>query len=285
MSPENIPGATADWRLTPAEFDLDHGVSAGSDMLWRLAAQAYGEDYPAEVQPWGGTTWWVLGRSVCALKLGPGHTLVDLGCGRGKPGLWLSRATGAALIGLDWSPVAVRIATDLSAEFVPAGRAQFLVGDLAATGLQDEVADGAVCFDAIPFAADRIAALTEARRILRPGSRLVFTADERVEAKKPADVTDWAPLLAAAGLEMETNDDMPRRLEQDAAMYELWLSNLSAIRAEVGEDAARELEAEALAVLPTLSNRRPCFVVARKPALGRDGHRPWHPPGKSSAFV
>jgi hypothetical protein len=105
-----IPGATTDWSLTPADFDLDHGVSANSELLWRLAAEAYEGDYPSEIQPWGFTTWWVLGRAICGLKVGPGQTLVDLGCGRGKPGLWLSRATGASLVGIDWSPVAVRIA-------------------------------------------------------------------------------------------------------------------------------------------------------------------------------
>ena len=75
------------------------------------------------VQPWGGTTWWVLGRSMSALRVEPGATLVDVGCGRGKPGLWLSRETGAALIGVDWSPVAVASAARLSVQFVQAASA------------------------------------------------------------------------------------------------------------------------------------------------------------------
>ena len=48
-------------------------------------------------------------------------------------------------------------------------------------------------------------------------------------------------------------------------MYELWMANVDAIRADVGEDAARALEDEARAVLPTLPDRRACFVVAREP--------------------
>lgn len=265
MPHETIPGATTGWSLSPAEFDLDHGVSANSELLWKLAAEAYGEDYPSEVQPWGMTTWWVLGRAVCALKVGRGQTLVDLGCGRGKPGLWLSRALGADLVGIDWSQVAVKIAADLSAQFVPPGRARFLVGDLATSGLDNGVADGVICFDAIFFAPDRIAALSEVCRILRHGGRFVFTADERLEAKSPSDVTDWTPLIAAAGLEVESKEEIPHAVEQWSAMYELWLANLEVLRADIGEQAAEALKDEALTVGPTLGNRRCCFIVARKP--------------------
>jgi ubiquinone/menaquinone biosynthesis C-methylase UbiE len=241
-------------------------VSATSDLLWRLAAAAYGEDYPSEIQPWGGTTWWVLGRAICGLKVGPTQTLVDLGCGRGKPGLWLSRATGADLIGIDWSPVAVRIATEVSAQFVPPGRARFLIADLAATGLDNNVADAVLCFDAIFFAPDRIAALTEVCRILRPGGRFVFTADEKLEAKQPSDITDWTQLISRGGLEVESKDEIPRSAEHLSAMYKMWLANLETLRADIGEQASDALRDEALTVGPTLGNRRPCLVVARKPS-------------------
>jgi ubiquinone/menaquinone biosynthesis C-methylase UbiE len=82
--------------------------------------------------------------------------LVDLACGRGGPGLWLCRATGADLVGVDWSPVgvdwspvAVREATGRATDFVPSDRVRFLVGDLAASGLPDECADAVVCLDAV----------------------------------------------------------------------------------------------------------------------------------------
>jgi ubiquinone/menaquinone biosynthesis C-methylase UbiE len=255
----------SDHSISAADFDVDHGVSAKSGLLFRLAAEAQGEDYPSEIEPWGGTSWWVLGRAVGGLKVGPGQTLVDMGCGRGKPGLWLSRALGSDLIGIDWSPVAVRIATEVSAQFVPPGRARFQVGDLAASGLEDGVADAAVCFDAIFFATDRVAALSEICRILRPGGRFVFTADERVEAQRPADVTDWTPLLRAAGFDVESKEEIPRAAEHLSAMYKLWLANLEALRAEIGDQATAALEGEAKSVGPTIGSRRPCLVVARKP--------------------
>ena len=49
-------------------------------------------------------------------------------------------------------------------------------------------------------------------------------------------------------------------------MYKLWLANLETLRADIGEQAAGALEAEALEVGPTLDNRRSCLVIARKPS-------------------
>ena len=268
MDDRSLPGALSGPPPTPissAGFDQAHSVTARSELVWRLAAQAYGEDYPAEVQPWGMTTFWVLGRCVSGLRVGPGHLLVDLACGRGGPGLWLARATGASLIGVDWSPVGVEAASARASHFVPADRARFIVGDLAVSGLPDESADAVVCLDSIFFAADRIAALREVHRLLRPAGRYVFTAPEVRTPTQPFHVPDWTPLLEAAGLQLESKEAVPRQAEQLGRMYQLWLEHLDAIRAEVGDAAADRLEAEARGVGPMLKNRVPLLIVARRP--------------------
>jgi ubiquinone/menaquinone biosynthesis C-methylase UbiE len=251
--------------VSPATFDRAHGLTAPNELILRLAAEAYGVDYPEEVQPWGMTTWWTLGRCVSALRVGPGRLLVDLACGRGGPGLWLARATGAELIGVDWSPVAVEAATARAADFVPPGRARFLVGDLAASGLHDAEADALVCLDAIFFAEDRIAALREVRRLLRPEGRYLFTAPEVATPTQAFHVHDWTPLLEAAGLQLESKEEIPRFAEQVGRMYELWLEHLDEIRAEIGAEAADRLETEARTVGPTLASRRAMLIVARRP--------------------
>jgi predicted TPR repeat methyltransferase len=73
----------------------------------RLRAEAWGDEFPEEVDPSSSCTWSVLGEMVGRLRLAPGEVLVDLGCGRGGTGLWLARALNARLIGLDVSPRAV----------------------------------------------------------------------------------------------------------------------------------------------------------------------------------
>jgi ubiquinone/menaquinone biosynthesis C-methylase UbiE len=251
--------------VSPATFDRTHGVIARSELIIRLAAEAFGADYPEEVQPLGMTTWWTLGRCVSALRVGPGRLLVDLACGRGGPGLWLARATGANLIGVDWSPVAVEGARARAPAFVPPGRARFLVGDLAATGLPDAEADAVVCLDAIFFAEDRIAALREVHRLLRPEGRYIFTAPEVPTPTQTSHVHDWTPLLEAASLQLEHKEEIPRLAEQLGRMYELWLDHLDEIRAKIGAEAADRLETEARTVGPTLTSRRAMLIVARLP--------------------
>jgi ubiquinone/menaquinone biosynthesis C-methylase UbiE len=258
-----LPGANVELppEITAKVFDRAHGETASSELLWRLSAEAYGADYPTEVQPWGMTTWWTLGRWVSELRIGPGQQLVDLACGRGGPGLWVARAVGADLIGVDWSPVAIRESTARSTQFLPAGRARFQVGDLAATGLPDASADGVMCADAIFFATDRVAAFTEVARVLKPGARFVFTCDEDANAARPTAVPDWTPLVEAGGLVVETKEVIPRFVESVQRMYDLWLANIDALRAELGDLSADDLVDEAERVGPTLASRTALLIT------------------------
>ena len=36
-------------------------------LLWRLAREAYGDEYPDEIQAWGMTTWWTLGQFIAGI--------------------------------------------------------------------------------------------------------------------------------------------------------------------------------------------------------------------------
>ena len=85
--------------------------------------------------------------------------------------------------------------------------------------------------------------------------RFVFTADEKLEAKQPSDITDWTQLISRGGLEVESKDEIPRSAEHLSAMYKLWLANLETLRADIGEQASDALRDEALTVGPTLGNR------------------------------
>jgi ubiquinone/menaquinone biosynthesis C-methylase UbiE len=187
---------------TAAAFDSEFSTVSGSPGLRQVWQQA-APDLPPEIQPYSFVSVALLGHVADALALSPGQTLVDLGCGRGGPGLWLAQLHGALLIGVDFSAVAVQQAADRAALFGLADRARFVVGDLAATGLPDRPADAVVSIDALHFAADPTAAAREALRLLRPGGRLVLT---NWQARSPADPQlpsrmriDWAKTLGSAG--------------------------------------------------------------------------------------
>ena len=234
---------------TAAEFDSEFAAadrSPGLRRVWQRAAP----DLPPEIEPYSFVSVALLDHLGDALALSPGTTLVDLGCGRGGPGLWLAQSRGATLIGVDFSAVAVQQATDRAALFGLAERARFVVGDLASTGLVDGVADAVVSVDALHFAADPTAAAREARRLLRPGGRLVLT---NWQARSPADRQppsrmriDWAQTLGSAGFGEVRVEARPEWQELFTRVFQVALE-----LGDPGEDAGLALlQDEARQMLP-----------------------------------
>jgi SAM-dependent methyltransferase len=243
-------------RSVPASIELVdafHAAASGRGLSSRLYAEAFGEEYPVEVDPSSSCTWSVLGEMVKRLRLRPDDLLVDLGCGRGGTGLWLARAFSARLVGVDVSPKAVELATERISEFFPGApdvdvrdRIRFQVGTFAETGLPDQCAAGVVSMDALPFAPDRDAALRELRRILRPGARAVFTGGRNLPGhpKYVPGRRSWEEYISAAGLELEAKLDRPEERGLWDRLNDLWESH-EELRREYGDVDADAKLAEA----------------------------------------
>jgi ubiquinone/menaquinone biosynthesis C-methylase UbiE len=107
-----------------------------------------------------------------ALAPQPGEHIIDIGCGPGFYAPDLLDAVGAtgAVLGVDSSAAVLR-----PAEQRCAGRAnaQFRQGDAAALPADDSAFDAALCVQVLEYAQDSAAALSEMRRVLRPGGRVV----------------------------------------------------------------------------------------------------------------
>jgi SAM-dependent methyltransferase len=219
---------------------------------------------PVEVEPFSFVSAALLGRVARELALSPGETLVDLGCGRGGPGLWLARQAGAVLVGVDFSAVAVRQAGRRAWLFGLEAGARFVVGDLAATGLADAVADAVVSVDALHFAADALAAAREVLRVLRPGRRLVLTGWRPRAAGDPRPPgrmrLDWAATLRSAGLAEVAVEARPDWHELFTRVYEVALE-LDA----TGDEALAALQDEARRHLPLAGLVDRVVVTATRP--------------------
>ena len=207
--------------------------------------------------PWAGVA-----EVAAALNLAPGQLLVDLGCGRGGYSLEIVRQTGARLLGLDFSPVAVVTARGRAAGADIAGRAVFCVGDMTAAGVGTGVADAVVCIETIMFGDTHLDALRECRRILAAGGRLVLTcweatnlADERLP--RWTRRIDLMRDLTEAGFEQVDVAGKPawREAERD-----LWESAIAADAA--GDSAIESLQEEARRGLELFdSSRRVCATA------------------------
>jgi SAM-dependent methyltransferase len=159
-----------------AYFDAwyaDLNASPTRDAIW-----AHGLGLPPELESTSLLSWQGIAEVTEALRPPPDGLLVDVGCGRGGYGIEVARRTGARLLGLDFSEVALARARLSAERLLPPGRAEFRPGTLVATGLPDAAALGLMCVDAVQFAEPPLAAMVEFRRVLAPGARLALTCWE-----------------------------------------------------------------------------------------------------------
>jgi SAM-dependent methyltransferase len=103
------------------------------------------------------------GESVLELGCGPGHALQDL--------LMLPALDG--LIGLDWSEIMLAQAADRNRAALATRRLVLVRGDFTRLPFADAIVDAILAVNVIYFMGSP-AALSEARRVLRRGGRIVL---------------------------------------------------------------------------------------------------------------
>lgn len=245
--------------MDAAGFDTWHANVADSPACARIVQQALG--LPSHIVSNSLLTGAGLAEVTAALRLAPGQLLVDLACGRGGYGREVARRTGARLVGLDFSAVAVTLA----AHGGPPGQARFCVGDFTAPALRDHSADAVMCIDAIQFSDPPLAALTQCRRILAGGGRLAVTTWEPrgpVPETLPARIRQMnlARDLLDAGFEQIAVTEKPGWYAAERALWQ------AALEADAGDDQAlSSLQAEATEVLAAFDIRRRVLATATAP--------------------
>ena len=245
------------------DFDRWYTDMAKSPAHQEIQQRALG--LPPELLSSSLLTWDGLGEVVEALQLHSGQMFLDLACGRGGYGLEIARRTGARMIGVDFSGVAVDLATGRAAARGMADVAEFRVGDLIATCLDEASVDAVVCVDALQFALPVSAAIDECLRVLRPGGRLAVTCWEALDgadARVPERIRqlDLAVQLPAAGFVDVRVADRPGWREAELRM---WLE--AAAVEPAGDPALESMRDEGTRVLATFDARRRVFATAVRP--------------------
>ncbi len=113
--------------------------------------------------------------------LRPGQSLLDLACGTG-----IVARKAAPFVGTDGRVVALDLRPGMlaAARSLPqpqGARIEWVEGDAQATGLPDAAFDRVTCQAGLQFFPDRLLALKEARRLLRPGGLLAVMVWQDLE--------------------------------------------------------------------------------------------------------
>lgn len=258
-SVEPAPAAKRD----AAYFDQWYADMATSPARDAIVARTLG--LPPELASTSLLTWHGIAEMTKALDMPQDGLLLDLACGRGGYGIEVARRTGARLIGVDFSGVALEQARLSSARVLSAGRSEFRLGTLTATGLPTGMADAVMCVDAVQFAEPPLAAMLEFCRLLMSGGRLVLScweathpSDERVSPRMRA-VNLQRDLPAAGFVDVEVHDK-PEWREVERTMWE------ESVAAPADTDAAvRSLQREGRRSLETFDALRRVFATATAP--------------------
>jgi SAM-dependent methyltransferase len=109
------------------------------------------------------------------LAIDPSWRVLDVGTGRGRFGLHFA-AHGCRVVGVDLNPDMLDLAREAARRRGLEERFEVSAGDAQALrDFEDERFDVVLCMELFDHLPDLDCALREARRVLRPGGRLVFS--------------------------------------------------------------------------------------------------------------
>lgn len=155
--------------------------------LWSARAKDWGEIIEG-LQGWGIPLY---RRVLEATGVGPGTSVLDVGCGAGRF-CRMAADRGATVAGIDAAPGLIAIAKERTPE------GDLRVGDMEALPWDDDSFDLVTGFSSFQFAANPVGALREARRVAKPGRRVVAAVPGRPEDNElAAFLTAIAPLMPA----------------------------------------------------------------------------------------
>ena len=238
-------------------------VSTAELEIWR---SVLGEEYPDGLDPHSYISRTELARMTDEVRLDAGEVIVDVGCGRGGPGLWVAAHTGARLVGVDIAETALVAASARADSLGLAERAEFRIGAFEQLPLDDAAADAVMSVDAMLFTPDKAAAAVELARVLRPGGRLVFTSWDysHQPVGRPPQVSDHRPVLTAAGFRVLAYDETEDWRDRQTRIGDGLLARADELAASAGVDE-REMRAALEEMQATMAAMiRRVFVVAER---------------------
>jgi SAM-dependent methyltransferase len=251
-----------------AGFDQEFGRPA-SRVMARVWGAVLGEEYPAELAPYSWITRTELADVVREVRVAAGDLLVDVGSGRGGPGLWVAARTGADHLAVDIAQAGLEAVRTTAERLGVGGRSRTALGSFEQLPVDDATADAVMSVDSLLFTPDKAAAARELARALRPGGRLVLTTWDYAHQPvgRPPQVDDHRPLLSAAGFDVLRYEETEDWEHRERESCRLLLASVDELAAEEGDDPA-EVRASIHEMAATIDAAlRRVMVVAQRAGL------------------
>jgi tocopherol O-methyltransferase len=100
--------------------------------------------------------------------------VLDAGCGVGGSSVWLAKNLGCNVVGINITPLHIKIAKKLAVKKGVSEKTTFLEADYMNSGLPDSNFDVVWAHDAICHAPDKEKFIKESFRVLKPGGRIII---------------------------------------------------------------------------------------------------------------
>lgn len=196
--------------------------------IWSVA---FGDEFPLNLDHYGYTSLTDLKTIAEKIELDEGAILLDVGCGKGGPGLEIAQKLNLSLIGIDLIPGAIIQANKMKERYKLAFPASFEVGEFKEIPLEDNYADVVLSFDAFWSVEDKVKALDEVKRVMKPGSKFIFTH---------WDIQNFDPtsIFEKSGMRLISRTETPDWNEYQKKVYEGIIRHQRELVSEMGDSAA-----------------------------------------------
>jgi sarcosine/dimethylglycine N-methyltransferase len=188
----------------------------------------------------------------CAAGLAPEKRVIEAGCGIGTTARHIARHYGVTVFATNISEAQLEQARAATEKEGLADRVSFGFADYHELGVPDRSFDCWWCQEALLYAVDKRKVLEEARRVVRPGGRIVFTdlliTRAMPEAERPSftaaimappmwAIEDWDTLIADMSFPIAERQDWR---EHTAPTFGAVAANLAKVRNEFIDLIGRE---------------------------------------------
>lgn len=160
-------------------------------------------------------------KVVDTLALRAGERVLDAGCGSGATGVQVADEYGVHITGVTISPVEVTNSQARATARGLADRVRFEVEDYHRLSYDDNTFDAAIAIESLMHATDMQKALSELRRVLRPGGRIAIAEMTKVSdaagaplpgSREPMTTDAWRKEFEDAGFVIQEWTECARRV-------------------------------------------------------------------------